>query len=229
MKNTRVKICGNGNEDDIEAIEGADAAGFVVETPKSKRNVGLGRARELIHQLPPFVVSVAVTKVTDPEELERICALTEADVLQVHSELKNYKLERIVSRIPDGVKLLGLIGISAAPSREEKEDLLKRARRLREAPVRGVVLDTRTGAGESGGSGLSHDWEFSRKLRDSLSPVPAILAGGLGPRNVSRAIEKVDPYAVDIATGVEDDQGEKVREKVEAVFRQLRSNGGEER
>lgn len=75
--------------------------------------------------------------------------------------------------------------------------------------------------GASGATGRTHDWRISRRLVE-MSRRPVILAGGLNPENVRRAIVEVKPYGVDSHTGVEDDSGRKCREKVEKFLAEAR-------
>ncbi|KUO41693.1 MAG: hypothetical protein AVW06_00795 [Hadesarchaea archaeon DG-33-1] len=63
-------------------------------------------------------------------------------------------------------------------------------------------------AGAGGGTGLTHDWNVSRLMRETIDR-PLILAGGLNPSNVRAAIETVEPYGVDVASGVESEVGKK--------------------
>jgi len=68
--------------------------------------------------------------------------------------------------------------------------------------------------GKYGGTGTVHDWKVSRSLMLRIKPKPLILAGGLNPANVKSAIQTVQPYAVDVSTGVETKPGCKDPEKV---------------
>ncbi len=65
-----------------------------------------------------------------------------------------------------------------------------------------ILLDSFT-KGQYGGTGMVHDWELSRQIKQIIEPTPLILAGGLKPENVKEAILTVQPYAVDVASGVE--------------------------
>jgi phosphoribosylanthranilate isomerase len=80
-----------------------------------------------------------------------------------------------------------------------------------------VLLDTKT-ATRIGGTGVTHDWSISRRIRDALAPTPVILAGGLTPANVAAAVEQVHPYAVDVNSGVSIRRGRKSAALVEAFI-----------
>ena len=103
---------------------------------------------------------------------------------------------------------------------EPEGRLLKRARRLRGAPLDGVVLDT-VFRGEAGGTGRPHDWRLGRAVREVLRPLPVILAGGLTPEHVGAAIRTVKPDWVDVSSGVEEG-GRKCPQKVRAFLEAVR-------
>jgi len=85
-----------------------------------------------------------------------------------------------------------------------------------------LLVDTYV-PGRHGGTGVVHDWNLSRYVREAVYPKPLILAGGLNPANVGRAICTVRPYAVDVSTGVESRPGVKDPKKVEAFIREAKS------
>ena len=81
-----------------------------------------------------------------------------------------------------------------------------------------VLLDSLT-QGKYGGTGLTHDWTLSKHIRDLIYPVPLILAGGLSPNNVAEAVRMVNPYAVDVSSGVELKPGIKDNQKIVAFIK----------
>ena len=76
-----------------------------------------------------------------------------------------------------------------------------------------ILTDTPSETG-IGGTGRTNDWRLAAKLRQSISPRPLIMAGGLTPKNVEAAIRKVRPFAVDVSSGVERSPGVKDRRKI---------------
>ena len=76
-----------------------------------------------------------------------------------------------------------------------------------------ILLDSTTNEG-LGGTGMTHDWNLSRRIRDTIYPNRLILAGGLTPENVEDAVKKVRPYGVDVSTGVEEKPGIKDHKKI---------------
>lgn len=214
----KVKICGNRTLDDVQATRDADAQGFIVDASRSPRNLEPREARRLIQSDSLFNTTVLVTTRSDPERLAALADELTPDVLQVHAELSARRLCEIRRRVTGSVRLIGLLPVQEGPL-----DLIERAQALARAPIDALLLDTQVN-GRSGGTGTPHDWERSRAIREVVEPLPVILAGGLTPENVRRAIEIVEPYAVDVSSGVEED-GRKSPAKVNALLREVRCYG----
>ncbi|MFP8954302.1 phosphoribosylanthranilate isomerase [Natrialbaceae archaeon A-arb3/5] len=194
---TRVKICGLTTEDDLEtAVDaGADAVGVIsdvsVDTP---REVSPDRAAELFASAPPFVTTVLVTMPADAEDAVELVESVEPDAVQLHGEFDAAELDRLRERVSSQVVLaLSADDVSTAKRYDEVVDAL--------------LVDT-PAEGGGGGTGRTHDWEQTREaIADLESPV--VLAGGLTPENVADAVETVEPFGVDVASGVEADGGVK--------------------
>ncbi|MCF7889897.1 phosphoribosylanthranilate isomerase [Candidatus Bipolaricaulota bacterium] len=210
----KVKICGNQTSNDLRVSTGADAVGFIVATPKSPRNIELKRAARLAKETPPFTSSVLVTKEGKPEVLRKLSAKVKPDYLQLHSTLTSDRINEIARSIPNNTGLISLVTVEGNP-----EELKNRAHELANSPVDAVLLDSKS-EGRAGGTGQVHDWDISRAIRDTVHPAPVILAGGLEPENVGKAIGEVRPYAVDVATGVEKDE-DKSDQKVERFMKEV--------
>lgn len=213
----KVKICGNRSLKDIKITRAADAQGFIVDTPKSPRNIGVELAKELVRKLSPFSHSVIVTKTSDPERLEHIVVEILPDALQVHCELAQDQVEAIRKVTPPQLKIYTLLSIAG-----DREEAVKKARELASTSIDALFLDTKVGS-KVGGTGKIHDWTISRAVRDAIHPFPIVLAGGLNPANVSQAIQAVRPYGIDVATGVEED-GSKSKEKVNRLLRKVNAS-----
>ncbi|MDF0591149.1 phosphoribosylanthranilate isomerase [Candidatus Methanocrinis natronophilus] len=207
---TRAKICGikDPGARDAAVAFGADAVGFVVEIPRSKRSIGRDEARRLIEGLPPFVSSVIVVEPDSVEEAANLALDTGADALQVNDYLSLEDLSALADIVPQ--KLVA--AVPAAPG------ILDRAQALQE--VADALLVDSSDGGELGGTGKVHDWNLSASLVKDIG-VPIILAGGLDPGNVAEAIDTVRPYAVDVSSGVETG-GLKDPEKIEAFLLEVR-------
>jgi phosphoribosylanthranilate isomerase len=198
---TRVKVCGLKTLADLRAAEGADAVGFVVASPDSKRNLAPFLAADLAARAAPFVQTVLVTREAEPARLAALQGAVPTGALQVHG-VRDATLARAVRKATSG-KLVLSVGV-------EGPDALRVAAEI--APHADAILLDSVRRGKVGGTGHTHDWNLSARIVRGLD-VPVILAGGLTPANVAEAIRVVKPYAVDVSGGVEGPRG-KSRSKV---------------
>jgi phosphoribosylanthranilate isomerase len=194
MRTVRVKICGITRKEDLDgaAAAGADAVGFIVGTAASSRNISLGKAEKLFRQVPPFVKSVLVTVPTSFDELAETYEKLNPDVIQIHEE-NHLAAASIRLKFPN-TTLIGAVNANS-PNALEAASI---ASRILDA----VLLDSFAN-GRYGGTGIVHDWQLSKRVKQVIHPKPLILAGGLNPENVAEAVRVVQPYAVDVASGVE--------------------------
>jgi phosphoribosylanthranilate isomerase len=205
----RVKICGLTNEADARlAVEaGADALGFVLH-PGSPRCVDAMAAAGWLAALPPYVTRVAVVVNAGAERLRELAALNVFDAWQFHGD----ESEADVALALPGRKIRAV-----RPTRE-----------FSPVSVMGYAVDAflldAPGPGY-GGTGTVCDWELAVKFRDRCDR-PVILAGGLTPENVADAVRDVEPYAVDVSSGVEQAPGRKDPAKVRDFIAQARAACG---
>ena len=201
----RVKICGLMRKEDVAtALDGgADAVGFVVSSPSSPRNLSLSKARELMKTVPIFATKVAVTSAKDRRSIVKICSQLKPDALQLH-QYQRQLLGFIRRKHPD-------IRLILAHAIGNRTSLGLASWTLRDSDA--VLADSPSHT-SMGGTGRTHDWNLTAALRDEIYPHPLILAGGLTPLNVQKAIRKVRPFAVDVSSGVEKEIGVKDREKI---------------
>ena len=187
----KIKICGITRAADAAvAIEaGAHAVGFMF-FKDSKRHISFGAAKEIIRDLPPFVSKVGVFVNSKAEEVRRAVEATGIDTLQFHGE-----------EAPEACRGFGLKTIKAF--RVQGKDMLALMPRY---DVDAWLLDSFV-AGARGGTGKTFDWDLAVHARSLGTPI--MLAGGLTPQNVRRAVEHVQPYAVDVSSGVESSPGKK--------------------
>jgi phosphoribosylanthranilate isomerase len=198
---TRVKICGiTSNQDAMEAVRhGADAIGLVFYPP-SPRAVTAEQAVHILAGLPPFVTVVGLFVDARREAILGLLQRVRIDLLQFHG-----------NETPEQCRGLGRPYIKAIPMKEGVDLFVERTR-FHDAAA--LLVDTHK-PGLPGGTGETFEWEhLPHGLAHSL-----ILAGGLTPDNVSRAIETVRPYAVDVSGGVEKSRGIKDPEKIAAFMR----------
>ena len=185
----RVKICGITRLQHLHAAcsAGADALGFVFYE-KSPRHVTLEAAAVLVRELPPFVQSVGLFVDAEPAFIEAVLAAVPLDLLQFHGD-----------ETPADCARYGRPYIKAVRVNRDT-DLLKYAADFDAA--RGLLLDAFV-PGVPGGTGERFDWGL---IPPDL-PKPVILSGGLTPDNVSDAVQRVRPWAVDVSSGVEVSKG----------------------
>lgn len=202
---TRIKICGiTRPEDAIAAADaGADAIGLVFY-PKSPRAVTIEQAQAICTVLPPFITVVALFVDAEHFEIEDILAAVPIDLLQFHG-----------SETPAQCDAFTTPYIKAIRMRDDA-DLIDAVRQYSSA--RGLLVDT-FNPNEAGGTGEVFDWD---RVPDGLD-TPIILAGGLEPSNVGAAIQQLNPYAVDVSSGVEQGKGIKDVDKITAFVTAVRT------
>lgn len=213
---TRVKVCGVTNETDLRAVTeaGADAVGFIADVPvDTPREVNLATAADLAAAAPPFLTTTLVTMPVETEDAVDAARLVDPDVLQLHGDdFDSTDIGYI--RAETGVKVVPVVD----------HDDAARAHDLDEA-ADAILVDSTTPEG-AGGTGETGDWAATAELaRDLVSPV--VLAGGLTPDNVVGAISTVEPFAVDVASGVERKGGAKDHTEVSRFVRNAGRSLGE--
>jgi phosphoribosylanthranilate isomerase len=157
-----------------------------------------------MRQVPPFVKSVLVTVPASLEDLAKACKALNPDAVQVHGEnLQDVGATR--GKLPNTL----LIGAVKANPSGAVEDAVKAAKMFD-----AVILDSFV-QGKHGGTGVIHDWNVSQHIKQVIHPKPLILAGGLNPENVAEAVRTVEPYAVDVSSGVERQPG--VKDKLKMI------------
>ncbi len=209
----RVKVCGHTSQEDITAsvAAGVDAVGVITEVPvDTPRAVSLDHAAELLASVPPFVTSVLVTMPPDVDTALSLLARTTPDVLQLHPNLDLEQINELAAQVDT------TLVITVDPMDPDITAYQDAADAL--------LVDSVTAEG-AGGTGETHDWTKTRELVADLS-VPVVLAGGLTPDNVATAVSTVEPYGVDVASGVEVTGGQKNHDAV-AAFVQAATAGGQ--
>ncbi len=212
----RVKICGITRPEDAQTAEeaGADAVGCVTEVPvPSPRSVGAETANEILSTVSPFVSKVTVV-MDDLGVLERV---EEATVAQLHGTESPEDCERARELGYEVVKTLWVDASGRLWLGDDRVDDETLSKYLE--VVDALLLDTRSE--EGGGSGRTHDWSASAEIVERVD-VPVILAGGLNPENVERAVREVRPHAVDTSSGVEREPGVKDPEAVREFVRRAK-------
>lgn len=200
---TRVKICGITRVEDAlaAAVFGADAIGLVF-SEASPRCVSAKQARTIAAALPPFVSVVGLFVDAPADHIRELLGQAPIDLLQFHGR-----------ETPEECRQFGRPYIKAVRMVPDV-DIAAEARRYAQAA--GLLLDAYDPQ-LAGGTGATFDW--TRVPPDLGKPV--ILAGGLTPGNVARAIQAVRPYAVDVSSGVEQGKGIKDAAKIAAFIQNV--------
>jgi phosphoribosylanthranilate isomerase len=209
LRSVRIKICGLTREKDLAAavVAGADALGFLVGVPSSPRNLTIERAKTLLKQVPVFVDRVVVTAPKNIEELVEISKRLKPSAIQIHGKepLDFSKVQHNISN----TQLIKTVYITEDTPKEST---------FNEIEIFDAILLDSFSKGQYGGTGKVHDWTLSRQIKKAIAPTPVILAGGLNPENIKEAILAVEPYAVDVASGIEANPGEKDHKKIQAFI-----------
>ena len=202
---TRVKICGITRVEDMlaAALYGADAIGLVFY-PGSPRHVSISQATMIMRALPPFITSVGLFVNAEAQAINAILQDLPLALLQFHGDEPAFFCRQF--------KRPYLKAVRVKPSL----DLLQYAADYPDA--QGLLLDTYVD-GIAGGTGQTFDWD----LIPAGLPLPVILSGGLNPDNVAAAIKHVQPWAVDVSSGVEAAKGIKDAAKIAAFMRGVKN------
>lgn len=196
MVTTRVKVCGFTDVAEARdaAFLGVDAIGlvFFVQSP---RHVSVARAQEIVAALPPFVSTVGLFVNERAEHIHAICEQVSLSVLQFHGD-----------ESAEQCRQLGMPYLKAIRVRK-KTDILAACDMYHDAC--GLLCDAWV-KDTMGGTGQTFDWS----MIPADLPLPLVLSGGLHAGNVARAIRAVNPWAVDVSSGVESSPGQKDRQKI---------------
>lgn len=200
---TKIKVCGLRRPEDVDYVNELkpDYVGFVFAA--GKRRVTAAEAAQLASGLDPAIKKVGIFVDEDPEAVRSIAEQVPLDILQFHGH--------------ESLAYLASFGdkeIWKAVAIATKEDV----KQLAHYPQATILLDAKV-SGAAGGSGVPFDWDLLSG--SDLDRGRIVLAGGLNPENVTQAIEKVRPFAVDVSSGVETD-GFKDYRKMKAFIEKVR-------
>ncbi|MBK1613392.1 N-(5'-phosphoribosyl)anthranilate isomerase [Rubrivivax gelatinosus] len=196
--NPVVKICCIASVEEARlAVEaGAAALGLVSAMPSGPGVIADETIAEIAATVPPPTRSFLLTCRTDAAAIAAQHAAAGTTTLQLVDHVPHAELQALRRQCP-GVELVQVIHVTGESSVAEAVAV---------APyVDAILLDSGNPAlavKELGGTGRRHDWAISRRIRDAVWPLPLFLAGGLNPANVRRAVETVQPYGLDLCSGV---------------------------
>jgi phosphoribosylanthranilate isomerase len=204
-----VKICGNTNVDDalLAADAGADAVGFVFA--ESPRRVKVEQVSAITPHLPEVLEKYGIFVDWDFEQIARAVAESGLTGVQLHAAHDPLLASKLRERFGDELKILRVIHYSS-----DLESQLQAAHA--DWSVDGVLVDSRT-ATAVGGTGVRFDWTAAQRGFQK-SRLRLIAAGGLNPENVAEAIRTLQPWGVDVSSGVEAAPGKKDAARVKAFI-----------
>ena len=200
----KVKICGMTNLKDVKvAVDGGvDAVGFIFYK-KSPRLVTMQAVREIVLELPPFVDSVGVFVNETAEQINKISDHCKLDRVQLHGDESPAFCKKIRRRVIKAIRVKDIQSL----------------KKLSDYPVSSFLLDTFS-EDQYGGTGKVFDWNLAYSAKKYG---PIILAGGLTPINVRQAIQRIQPYGVDVCSGVESQPGIKDHKKMKAFLKNVKA------
>lgn len=186
---TKIKICGLTSPAEARYLNEnhVDFAGMVLFFPKSKRNISIEQAKDIMAALDASIKRVAVVVSPSIEQIRQIEAAG-FDYVQIHGEIPETETE---AEAAIAIPILKAFNVSDMGSYEKYHN---------DSRIAGYVFDA-----IEPGSGKTFDWKLVDNIpRDEKL---LLLAGGLNPDNVRMAIEAVHPDGVDVSSGVENDNG----------------------
>ncbi len=213
---TRVKICGLTRLPDVQAAvaAGADAIGMVFY-PKSSRALTLEQAALLRAAVPAFVTVVALFVNAESDQVQAVIDQVQPDLLQFHGDESPAYCQRFNHRYMRAFRV-------GAPGMDTAAGLLQHCLNYPDAAA--WLFDSYSAS--YGGSGLKFDTSLLHDVQHCPDSRPLVLAGGLTPQSVSQALRTVQPYAVDVSSGVEDAPGIKSIQKMQAFIAAVQDAAG---
>lgn len=208
MKRTRIKICGLTREVEIQwaSALGVDSIGLVFY-PNSPRAVNIAQATRLMAEVAPFVTVTGLFMDAGYDEVAAVLEALDIDLLQFHgnedADFCNRFSRPYIKAVPmGGEKGIGIKTVAAYVADHPQ--------------ARGFLLDSNS-VGKAGGSGKIFDWQKVPTIEK-----PTILAGGINTQNVAQAISTVQPYAIDVSSGVEKQRGVKDHTLMQKLVEEVR-------
>lgn len=214
---TRVKICciSSIEEAQLAMQFGASALGLVSEMPSGPGVISEELIAEIAATIPPAIGSFLLTSKQDTEsiiEQQKRCGV---NTIQLCDRLIEGSHQKLRYEMP-GVKIVQVLHVTGEETMIEAKEIATQ--------VDGILLDSGNQSlkvKELGGTGRTHDWNVSHNICHSVA-VPVFLAGGLNPENVQTAVNQVDPYGVDLCSGVRTN-GKLDENKLKYFFAAVRS------
>ncbi|HEV2884385.1 MAG TPA: phosphoribosylanthranilate isomerase [Pyrinomonadaceae bacterium] len=214
----RVKICCIASVEEawMAINSGAAALGLVSAMPSGPGPIPEKLIKEIAAKIPPTIATFLLTCRQDVEAIVDQQKRLGVNTIQICDRLEERSHSELRKALP-GISLVQVIHVNGEESVEEANAV---------APfVDAILLDSGNQSlpvKELGGTGRVHDWNVSKRIREAID-IPLFLAGGLRPSNVADAIRQVQPFGVDVCSGVRDGDGRLDQEKLAAFFASVQS------
>ncbi len=215
-----VKICANTNvEDALLAAElGADAVGFVFAP--SPRQVIPAQAAAIVIQLPDSLEKVGVFPAWPAKRILEAVEQAKLTTIQLHGTPDPELARTLYAHFRGRMNIIQVVHWAIGHHEHQAGEIMRQLRQLAAAPESGrILIDSKVGSA-SGGTGVAFPWEEARTIFAAYPKI--ILAGGLNPENVGDAVHQLQPYGVDVASGVEQRPGKKDPAKLRAFMEAAR-------
>lgn len=208
----RVKICCIQNEQEAaDAVRfGASAVGLVGAMPSGPGPISDDEINRIARSVPPPIATFLLTSEVTSRGILQHYSRTWANTIQIVDQVEGRDYSLLRTALP-WVDLVQVIHVTGEESFDEACELAEH--------VDAILLDSgnpRLAVKELGGTGRRHDWRVSRRIVERCGK-PVFLAGGLNPENVREAIETVQPFGLDVCSGVRSD-GKLDLKKLESFF-----------
>ena len=213
----RVKICCISSIDEarLAIAYGASALGLVSDMPSGPGVIDEDLIEEIAGIVSPGIATFLLTSKTDADSIIRQQRKCKTNTIQIVDSVSNNVYGKLRKELP-GIKIVQVVHVNGDESVDETMEVSKF--------VDAILLDSgnqKLKVKELGGTGRTHDWRISKLIRDSVN-VPIFLAGGINPKNVKEAIEAVNPFGIDLCSGVRVD-GKLNEQLLSELFQKMNS------
>ena len=195
---------------------GASALGLVSDMPSGPGVISEDLIREIAAIVPPSVSSFLLTCKQDAASIIEQQKQSGVNTIQICDRLDPGSYQELRDALP-GISIVQVIHVNGPEAVEEAISIAPR--------VNGILLDSGNQSlfvKELGGTGRTHDWSLSRRIREAVN-VPVFLAGGLKPDNIAEALRQVEPFGVDVCSGVRSN-GKLDEVKLSEFFRNIENS-----
>ena len=217
MQKIRVKICciTSIEEAKMATAYGASALGLVGHMPSGPGIISDEKILQITKTVPPMVSTFLLTSETKVTAIIDHYKKVNTSVIQIVDELETKDYQQIKNELPH-VKIVQVVHVQSENTVAKAIDL--------SSYVDAILLDSgnpNLSIKELGGTGRTHDWDLSRKIRDQID-IPVFLAGGINSKNVKQAVAHVKPFGVDLCSGVRSN-GKLDEKKLSLFFQVIKS------